>query len=215
MKSRAGLCDLPGEIQDKIILRLEPSAAIALLQTNKHFHAICSLHRLDKQAVRDFLEARKRPMLYMRNYLCSSCYHSKPLSHFLQTQVTRKRRKEGSEAHMRMCFECMRTRVTPGSIVNMGNEDQRKIVCMVCTQLRTRFCLQCRWCNYCVEKGETVTVRKNWVTAVPLVMYCGQHEWSGAPRAPKSSRRYEMDDWLCEDEVEDPRGSDWYGGGDD
>lgn len=45
------LSNLPGELQDLIIINLHPSAAIALSQTNWHFHSCTNLYRLPRSVV--------------------------------------------------------------------------------------------------------------------------------------------------------------------
>lgn len=179
MCSRPSLCNLPGELQDKIIVILEPSAMVALSQTNHHFHTIASLHRLDQDTFQNFLVGRNRAMLHHPDFLCSSCLMSKSKPSFLKAQVTKKKRKEGSEAHLRKCFECMRPRISCGSIVVIaGDPPERKVVCMGCGGLRERFCRRCHWCEGCVQKAQIRTIDKNWRNGVPLNNNCRQHRWS-------------------------------------
>lgn len=74
MQSMPGLCDLPGEIQDQIILDLHPSAAVALSQTTQHFQSIVSLNRLDPGTVDAFVNERKPQINRKEGYLCGSCF---------------------------------------------------------------------------------------------------------------------------------------------
>ncbi len=97
--SEMGLCDLPGKMQDQIILRLHPSAAVALSQTSRHFHATVSLNRLVTEAVKQSLEERKAQIGRVDGFLCSSCFCLKPQREFLRSQITKKRGKAGSEAN--------------------------------------------------------------------------------------------------------------------
>ena len=78
---RPSLTNLAGELQDLIITELHPSSAIALSQTNHHFHASVSLHRLPFSVVFDWFQDKEH-MPSHTNYACYTCLRLKPRSAF-------------------------------------------------------------------------------------------------------------------------------------
>lgn len=105
-----GLCELPGELQDQVIVNLHPSAAIALMQTNRHFHTSVSLHRLSIEVVEAFLDEKDLHIYNADDYFCYSCYRLKPKISFLSSQVEGKHGKNGTKAHERWCSKCLMAR---------------------------------------------------------------------------------------------------------
>ena len=205
VESKMNISSLPGEIQNMIIRHLHPSAAVALGHTNRYFHSISSLHILPISIVEAFLEERIPYMLRMDNYLCASCFHSKPPERFLESQITEKRSKEGSERNLRRCLDCMKEQISPGSIVELGKMGQKHVLCMACVNFRSPYCVQCRWCSVCAcLEGEILTYRKaadmdpktpDWI--VPVTNTCEKHLWSNdqelmaAARGEKTEKRGE------------------------
>lgn len=100
---------LPPELQGLIITNLHPSAAIALRQTNHHYHSTVSLHRLAPGIVRKFLEdldGRVRSQVdgavYCRSiwYACYKCLCMKPGTLFEYFEVSCGGRRD------RQCLGC-------------------------------------------------------------------------------------------------------------
>jgi len=192
MDSEMSLCDLPGEMQNQIILRLHPSAAVALSQTSRHFHATVSLNRLENKAVKQFLEERKAQLGRVDGFLCCSCFCLKPRREFLKSQITKKRSKAGSDANKRACFECMgqNRQICPGNIVDIADGEDKRVYCLVCLKVRYRFCTKCRWCFGCVKSRVAKTYRKGRESEsscrdgmIDIVNECSDHEWFEAPPA--------------------------------
>lgn len=98
---------LPPELQNLIITNLHPSAAIALRQTNHHYHSTVSLHRLAPDIVRKFLDdldGRPRSQiegaLNCNWFACYRCLCMKPGILFEYFKV------ELGERHDRQCLGC-------------------------------------------------------------------------------------------------------------
>lgn len=207
MGSERGLCDLPGETQNSIILRLHPSAAVALSQTSRHFHAIVSLDRLNTENVKRFLEERRVQIGKADGFLCCSCFRLKPQQKFLKSQIRKKRSKAGNEANQRACFDCMeqKRQICPGNIVDLADGGQKRVYCLVCLTVRYRFCTKCRWCVGCAKSGVAKTYRKSGKSQsvsldgmISIANECSDHEWYKAPPAKESfsSNRWgDMDFW--------------------
>lgn len=188
MASRIRLCDLPGEIQDHIILSLHPSAAVALARTNHHFHATASLTRLSSEAINAFLEERKIQIRDATDYLCCTCFVLKPWRAFTKAHVKGPRSKTGKDANKRSCFKCLLAngRVLPGNVVDMA--DARlgmRVYCFACLSLRERFCVKCNWCSECARQRKVKTFRQGWKARDGsgdgmgvVVNCCAGHQWS-------------------------------------
>ena len=132
---RPSLANLAGELQDLIITKLHPSSAIALRQTNHHFHASVNLHRLPFSVVFDWLQD-KELMPSHNNYACYTCLRLKPRSAFAKRQTTSGRGTFGKASHTRICLDCALStgKHYPGSFLEIGKELQ--VLCMGCEILR-------------------------------------------------------------------------------
>lgn len=182
------LCDLPGEVQDHIILGLHPSAAIALGQTNLHFHTTASLTRLNCFAVDCFLEEKKIQIRDTAGYLCRSCLTFKPDRAYARNQIIGARIKTGKEAHKRKCLHCLiaNGEILPGFVVNMADRSLgTRVYCFGCLLLQDRFCTKCNWCYECAVKRKVKTYRKGWEATNGssdgmgyVINCCSKHTWS-------------------------------------
>lgn len=101
-----GLSNLAGELQNLIITNLHPSAAIALSQTNRHFHSCAHLHRLPSPTVFDYLQEKELLPIKLDDYACYTCLRFKPRPTFGTRQTRSILEKLGQSAHKRYCFEC-------------------------------------------------------------------------------------------------------------
>ncbi len=202
------LCDLPGEIQDNIILNLHPSAVIALGQTNRHFQTTASLTRLDSEAIDKFLEEKKIQIRNAANYLCRSCLTFKPQLAFPRNHVKGRRSKTGKDAHKRSCLHCLINNggILPGHVVDMADERLgRRVYCYACLLLQDRYCVKCNWCYECTQRRKVKTYRKGWRGKYGMddgmgfvINCCLQHRWSEVGKVGASS----LGEW------EDESGSD-------
>lgn len=143
------LCDMPGEIQDQVILSLHPSAMVALGQTSRHFNEIASSHRLDRKSVDDFVHERRLRIRWARDFFCGFCYTAKPPNEFTMGHITGKHPKNGMQANKRSCIDCMIARSTmlPGHVVVRAW--RQSVYCVVYLSLQDRFCTRCNWCFAC------------------------------------------------------------------
>ncbi len=82
-----GLTNLAGELQDLIIINLHPSAAIALSQTNHHFHSCVSLHRLPFPVVFEYFQEKELLSIHSDDYACYTCLRLQPRSDFAWRQT--------------------------------------------------------------------------------------------------------------------------------
>ena len=179
------LTNRAGELQDLIITKLHPSSAIALGQTNHHFHASVNLHRLPFYLVFDWLQD-KEFMPGQTDYACYTCLRLKPRSAFAKEQTKFKRGTFGKASHSQICLDCgLRTgKHCPGSILVIGKELQ--VLCMGCKILRNQFCTLCRWCDSCIHRGYAIVLRKGgWAgpnskaRKVTMRNCCQKHVWEG------------------------------------
>ena len=98
---------LPPELQNLIITNLHPLAAIALRQTNHHYHSTVSLRRLAPGIVRKFLDdLDRRPRSQFEDALnskwlaCYTCLCMKPGIQFEYFKAVI------GEWHDRQCLGC-------------------------------------------------------------------------------------------------------------
>lgn len=154
------LTNLAGELQNIIVNKLHPSAAIALSQTSRHFHACVNLHRLPFSEVFKWLQEKEQLSTISGDYACYICLRLKPRSGFAKGQTRTPRGKSGHNARARICLDCgFSTGMhTPGSMIKIGGELQ--VLCMGCENSRKRFCMSCRWCDSCIGKGTATVLRK-------------------------------------------------------
>ena len=180
---RPSLTNLAGELQDLIITKLHPSSAIALSQTNHHFHASVNLHRLPFSVVFDWFHD-KELMQSHKDYACYTCLRPKPRSAVAKRQTKSRRGTFGKASHKQICLDCGLTtgKHSPGSFLEIGEELQ--VLCMGCEALRKRFCTLCRWCDSCIDKGYAIVLRKGqWAGPdgeagkVTMRNCCQMHVW--------------------------------------
>lgn len=162
MPRQPNLCDMPGEIQDHVILSLHPSAIVALSQTSHHFRQIARLVRLGRETIDEFLVERKLDILRAEDYLCGSCYALRPPNKFTSGHLKGKYGKNGQSANKRCCVDCMLAKgsLLPGNVVDMAGK--RSVYCFVCLSLQDYFCIRCHWCHGCAQKRQRMTYRKSW-----------------------------------------------------
>lgn len=139
---------------------VHPSAAIALSQTSRHFHACVNIHRLPFSEVFKWLQEKEQLSTISGDYACYICLRLKPRSDFAKGQTRTPRGKSGHNARARICLDCgFSTGMhTPDSIIKIGGELQ--VLCMGCENSRKRFCMSCRWCDSCIGKGTATVLRK-------------------------------------------------------
>lgn len=166
------LPNLPTELQDLIITNLHPAAAIALSQTNRYYHYTVSLHRLDFDTIRIFLEdLLQRPdNSFLRGrtkyrFACYKCLYIKP--------ATPSEDPEG-KAYDAGCqyLKCdlQDGRVKPDGIYFSSCfslwGSRSSIVCIKCLKAQEIFCKGCDACNPCLEKkGIEFCVNCGWCYA--------------------------------------------------
>lgn len=81
------LSDVVGELQNLIIANLHPSAAIALSQTNHHFHACANLHQLPLSLVSQYFREKELLPAHRGEYACYTCMRLKHRSSFAPSQT--------------------------------------------------------------------------------------------------------------------------------
>ena len=198
---KPSLTNLAGELQDLIITNLHPSAAIALSQTSRHFHACVNLHRLPSSAVFDYFQEKESMKTHSNDYACYTCLRLKPRSAFAKRQAKGRQGKLGINGYTRICLECALStgRLTPGSIIETGREMQ--VLCMGCETLRKRFCTWCRWCDSCIGKGFATVLRKGqWAvngeaSNVVIRNGCTEHVWA-KPTHVRRETNLPSEQWL-------------------
>ena len=155
MGSNLNLYTLPTELQHHIVLNLHPSAAIALKQTNRYFHAHISLHRLDPFQVKQYVhEVELRPR-HCEDYACFTCCRVRPKSAFTASQLGAKTSGNGTYSGRRFCLDCgvQSKKFEPGAILIIaGNESHPKIFCGSCSTIQSYFCGKCHWCAACIAR---------------------------------------------------------------
>lgn len=183
-EERPSLTNIAGELQNIIVARLHPSAAIALSQTSRHFHACVNLHRLPSSEVVNWLQEKEQLSTIFEDYACYTCLRLKPRSDFAKGQTRTPRGKSGHNARARICLDCgLSTGMhTPGSMMEIGG--QLQVLCMGCETLRKRSCLSCRWCDSCIGKGIATVLRKGrragpdgGAREVVIRNSCSHHVW--------------------------------------
>lgn len=188
------LTNLAGELQNLIITNLHPSAAIALSQTNHHFHSCVSLHRLPFSTVVDYFRDKELLPMRSHDFACYTCLRLKHRSAFAKRQTKSRRGKVGQAATERMCLDCGFTngKHTPGSPMKIGAELQ--VYCFACTTLKRRFCIHCHWCDSCISKGTARGLRKGVhagpngeASVVEFQNICKRHDWQGGMPADSRS----------------------------
>jgi len=179
MAEAVELCTLPVELQHHIVLNLDPSAAIALKQTNRWFHTHISLHRLDKTKVQQYLH---RLELHPRNehfYACFSCLCLKPQTAFTTVQIgTKISSRNGSYSSQRYCLECgiRNGKYKPGTSLKMaGPESEPKVLCGACMSVQAYFCRSCLCCSGCIASMRTWTGRAARWSRGGGQGFCGRH----------------------------------------
>ncbi len=138
---------LPAELQNLIIANLHPTAAIALSQTNHHYHSTVSLHLLDPDTVHKFLYDLQRllaadGLYFYESNACYTCLCIKPRTNF----------KFISYDDSRQCLDCQFKggSVTAGSVYRCGLH--YSVICTECFELSSSFCEGCRTCARCLER---------------------------------------------------------------
>ena len=122
---KPSLTNLASELQDLIITKLHPSSAIALSQTNRHFHDSVSLHRLPFSVVFDWLKHKEYKLCHRdKNYACYICLRLKPRSAFGKKQTRSRRQTFGDESYKRRCLDCgLNTgKINPDSFFKIDKE---------------------------------------------------------------------------------------------
>ena len=140
---RLNLLNLAGELQNLIIVNLHPAAALALSQTNRHFHSSVGLHRLPFPVAFRILQEKELFSPDPENFACYTCFRLKPQSTFVLKQTKRRRSKLGRDAHKRFCTECgcKYGKHKPGSI--FITSAGLRVSCVGCESLQDRFCMKC------------------------------------------------------------------------
>ncbi len=166
-----GLTNLAGELQDLIIINLHPSAAIALSQTNHHFHSCVSLHRLPFPVLLEYFQEKELLSTHSDDYACYTCLRLQPRSNFAWKQTRTPRGKTGKHAHKRVCLSCGigTGKHTPGSMMKIGADLQ--VRCNSCKSLQKRFCRSCRWCDSCISKDAALP------STTGTCNHCENHDW--------------------------------------
>ncbi len=227
------LCNLTGELQDHIIESLHPAAAIALNQTNRHFHASVTLYRLPLTDVVEYLHGLEMSPSRTKDYACFTCLTLKHRSLFTLRQTKGKRGKNGWEYDLRWCLDCgiKENQFWPGCVVNLAADGVDPVVyCGACTTLQLRYCELCFWCASCIEKRSVKVWRRGeWRNArgeaseVIFTNRCRKHEWRGpasaaVPAPFRNGRLSIMQSWAMYEneestgEVTSPEWfeNDWY-----
>ena len=183
METTLNLSTMPVEIQDMIITRLHPSAALALQQTSHFYRQAVSLTRLDHEDVIEYLH--KRELQHLDLWACCTCLTLKPEPAFLVGQI-RRHGKNGKKWSKRWCFNCglESNKVTPGSLIKVKGQPMQ-VLCTACSTVRQQFCISCKWCEDCAQEGIVPTYRKGrWaekcgrVGEVVLESQCQGHIWN-------------------------------------
>lgn len=163
MDSNLNLYTLPTELQHHIVLKIHPSAAIALKQTNRYFHAHISLYRLNPLEVKQYLhEVELRPR-HRENYACFTCLRVRPMTAFTVSQLGTKTSRNGAYTSGRFCLDCgvENKRFKPGSVLDIaGGESHRKVFCGSCLTVQSYFCSRCHWCAACIAR--TKSFKMSW-----------------------------------------------------
>ena len=187
MHSSVSLSNFPGELQDQIIINLHPSAAVALRQTNIHFHNAVSLSRLDTREVRLYLHERQTRPQNADKLACYTCLILKPKSEIMQHNSSYMHRQRGIYWHQR-CLDCAieNFAIVPGNIVETSQvraksswSREKMVFCLACLTLQGHFCGTCRWCFDCTQKQRACTYRKGefGYQMVPVFINCRAHSW--------------------------------------
>ena len=151
-----GLCSLPPELLDIILLNLHPAAAIALSQTSRWYHNHVSLHKLDLVEVRVYLQKMELRSQNAKRNACFSCLRLKP-----RTSFSRQRANSFVEhgwSLERFCLDCglKMGKFKPGSFVSIMGEIQSTsmwaVLCSGCMSIQKHFCNDCHWCMGCITK---------------------------------------------------------------
>ena len=181
---RLTLLDLADELQDLIIVNLDPGAALALSHTNRHFRSCVDLHRLPFPVVSRYIQEKETLPENKNRYACYTCFRFKPQSNFIMKQTQRRRSKLGADARKRLCIDCgyKNGKHVPGRIFKTSAG--LRILCDGCETLRNRFCLCCSWCNECISKGAVTMVKwRQWVKPglgareILVTNICDSHFW--------------------------------------
>lgn len=154
------LSHLPTEIQDLIVLDLDPAAAIALSKTNHHFHSIVSLDRLDRDMVHIFLYDLERRQSNrfkdgcgFKKHACCKCLCLKPAMQFTYREIVRRYMSQYRWGWLdHQCLECdfRDGLVEPGVVYHCWPESS--IICIECLKGQPTYCRGCRLCTCCLEK---------------------------------------------------------------
>ena len=174
------LPSLPPELQDLIISNLHPTAAIALSKTNRHYHSIVSLHRLNPHTVREFLfdlERRSgKDSRTRKAFACYKCLCIKPGAQFKLLSILGDYKHEErypQDWYDRECLDCaiQNGRTKPGVVFSIWPSllfAEYKIIYIECLKAKRQFykgchtyacclkgrraeiCAACGWCDVCV-----------------------------------------------------------------
>ena len=199
MKEQIGLCSLPAELQDQVVLNLHPSAAIALRQTNRYYHANVSLHKLVRKEVRRYLGRRERHPGNEKYFSCELCLALKLDTILFKKEYHQTARFDigyNGQNCRRICLECaIKTKMTvPGNVVVMAKprntfemvtpssplSGHKSIFCMACLTVKGEFCYFCRWCFDCVQKRFVNTYRQDdeGHGKSRILNRCWTHKWN-------------------------------------
>lgn len=172
MASESYFYSIPGEIDDQIIESLEPSAAIALSQVNRHYHQVVSLHRLPATGVNEYLRELESRGQHPGNgdFACYKCLCLKHKSAFTETHTKGKRGKNGGLWSYRKCFACIQKydRILRGTVVTLNDGRGARMLCMFCQRLQGDYCNECKCCRRCTE-----ICSRN--------IYCEHPDWRSSP----------------------------------
>lgn len=214
---KPSLTNLAGELEDLIISKLDPSAAIALSETNHYFHASVNLHRLPFSVVFDWLQTKEwnawRPIRPSK-YACYTCLRLKPRSAFAKAQFHSGRGTYGKYSHTRICLDCDLSAGKYDSRSFPTIEDEMQIPCRGCEILRKSFCKLCHWCDGCIKIGYAIKLRNgDWAVpngearTVTMRACCHKHVWGGLPNGNRGNSLSVMQgsemfdflesDWSC------------------
>ena len=153
---------LPTELQNLIVLNLLPSAAVALKQTNRWFYTHVSLRRLDRVAVRDYLQSSELKIKNEHLYACFSCLCLKPETAFTFSHIGQKTSQCRPRCYDRFCLDCgiVNGAYSAGtSRLMAGSESTRKVLCGVCMSVQSYYCSRCYCCKGCIASIGTWTGR--------------------------------------------------------
>ena len=222
---RLTLLNLAGELQNLIILNLHPEAAIALSQTNRHFHSCASLHRLPLPIVSQWFHEKEMLPENSEKFACYTCLRLKPQSAFVLKQTKKKKSKFSPDAGNRFCIDCgcKYGKITPGHILKTSAG--LRVSCIGCEKPQDRFCTLCYWCDGCASKGiVTMERRRDWVKPgdgarkISLKNICEGHSWEGRTVAGGTNSLTVMQSWAMyefESEMGMIASPEWYDGPDD